>query len=133
MADAARAFWANLGLGRRRRRPPPRPRRTTVFVVKHETAINRGARLYTFQAHRCTTGDWCAPASVVSPPPGRAAVSTLVWDDDRRRFRCRWLGHCGARYMTKVDTYADAHRGDADLALVIATDCEGTVLYSREL
>lgn len=105
----------------------------TLFVVKHEAAINRGTRLFTFQPARNTNGDWCAPASVVAPPPGGAAVSTLLWDDTHRKFRCRWLGHFGVRYMATIDAYTPPHPPTADIALVIAIDCDGTVLYSREL
>lgn len=136
MTTAAQEFWAALGLGRRRPvRRRARPRRVRINLAMWEGSVNRGDRGYRFSTETLddTVGLHYGSASVVCGAPGRAAVSTVMWDATRAKLRSRFLGHHGREYNAVCDAYADSHRTDTKPAAVIAVDSCGTVLYSRDI
>ncbi len=130
---SSKEFWKQVGLGRKQKQKKARPKRTSINVVMNESSINRGIRSFHFPLHKPCNGDWVATASVVLGLPGKVALSTLCWDEDRRKFKCRYLGQYGRMYYKELDVYASNHLLDCKPALIVAVDCDGTVLRSRDL
>ena len=135
MSATSKAFWKRVGLGQRRkhRKKTKRPKRTLINVVMIESSINRNTRCFQFPAQRPPENEWVASASVVVGLPGKVALSELCWDEDKLKFKCRYIGQYGRSYYKELDTYASEHASNCKPSLVVAVDCDGLVLSSRDL
>lgn len=133
MSGTSQAFWKRVGLGQRRKQRTKRPKRASINVVMIESCINRDTRSFQFPTQRPSDDEWFATASVVVGLPGKVALSNLCWDEDKLKFKCRYLGQYGRTYYKELDKYASKNASNCKPSLVVAVDCDGIVLSSRDL